>query len=67
VAIQTVKRLEDQNYLQIIPVIEFPTKTTWRLIWLEGKKYSPAALAFLEFVHKRKNAITKKYFSFEGQ
>jgi DNA-binding transcriptional LysR family regulator len=54
------------GHLQIIPVSGFPIKTTWRLIWLKGKKHSPAASAFLEFVRKEKNVIMEKYFSFEG-
>jgi DNA-binding transcriptional LysR family regulator len=54
------------GHLQIIPVTGFPIKTTWRLIWLKGKKHSPAASAFLEFVRIEKNAIMQKYFSFEG-
>jgi DNA-binding transcriptional LysR family regulator len=59
---------ELQNrHLQIIPVSGFPVKTTWRLIWLKGKKHSPVATAFLNFVRTEKNAIMKKYFSFEGQ
>ena len=62
-----IKNELQNGHLQIIQVNGFPTKTTWRLIWLKGKKHSPAALAFLDFVRKEKNAIMKKYFSFEGE
>jgi DNA-binding transcriptional LysR family regulator len=62
-----IKNELQNGHLQIIPVIGFPTKTTWRLIWLKGKKHSPVASAFLAFVRSEKNAIMKKYFSFEGQ
>lgn len=62
-----IKNELQNGHLQIIPMNGFPTKTTWRLIWLKGKKHSPAASAFLEFVRVEKNAIMKKYFSFEGQ
>jgi DNA-binding transcriptional LysR family regulator len=62
-----IKNELQNGHLQIIPVNGFPTKTTWRLIWLKGKKHSPAASAFLSFVRAEKNAIMKKYFSFEGQ
>jgi len=62
-----IKNELQNGHLQIIPVNGFPTKTTWRLIWLKGKKHSPAASAFLSFVRTEKNAIMKKYFSFEGQ
>jgi DNA-binding transcriptional LysR family regulator len=58
---------ELQNrHLQIIPVSGFPVKTTWRLIWLKGKRHSPVASAFLDFVRTEKNGIMKKYFSFEA-
>jgi DNA-binding transcriptional LysR family regulator len=62
-----IKNELQNRHLQIIPVTGFPVKTTWRLIWLKGKKHSPVASAFLDFVRAEKNAIMKKYFSFEGQ
>jgi len=55
------------GHLQIIPVSGLPIKSVWRLIWLKGKKHSPVASAFLEFVRKEKNEIITKYFPFEGQ
>ena len=51
--------------LQIIPVTGLPIKNTWRLIWQKGKKHSPVAAAFLEYMRQRKSEIVKKYFSFE--
>jgi DNA-binding transcriptional LysR family regulator len=60
-------RNELQNgHLQIINVQGLPIKNTWRLIWLKGKRHSPVASAFLEFVRKEKNAIISNEFSFEG-
>jgi DNA-binding transcriptional LysR family regulator len=49
--------------LQIIPVKGLPIKTTWRLVWLKGKKHSPAALAFLEHLKKEKASIVHEKFS----
>lgn len=54
--------LENGN-LQIIPVAGFPIKTTWRLVWLKGKRHSPAAAAFLEYMKKDKNVIVAQHFS----
>ncbi|MBL7811382.1 MAG: LysR family transcriptional regulator [Bacteroidetes bacterium] len=36
--------------LQIIPVKGLPIETTWSLIWLKGKKHSPTAKAFLDYL-----------------
>jgi len=62
-----IKNELQNGHLKIIPVTGFPIKTTWRLIWLKGKRHSPVAAAFLDFVRTEKNAIMKKYFSFEEQ
>ncbi|OYU95206.1 MAG: LysR family transcriptional regulator [Bacteroidetes bacterium B1(2017)] len=48
--------------LQIIPVKGLPIKTTWSLIWLQGKKHSPASAAFLEHLKKEKQAIVQNTF-----
>jgi DNA-binding transcriptional LysR family regulator len=53
--------------LQIIPVKGLPIKTTWRLIWLKGKKHSPAALAYLEYLKKEKASIVHEKFSWYEQ
>jgi DNA-binding transcriptional LysR family regulator len=55
--------LENGN-LQIIPVNGFPIKTTWRLVWLKGKRHSPVAAAFLEYMRKEKSAIIEKQFRY---
>jgi len=59
-----VKTELQNKYLQIIPVNGLPIKNMWRLIWLKGKKHSPVAFAFLEFMEKEKNAIIAKHFAF---
>jgi DNA-binding transcriptional LysR family regulator len=59
-----IKNQLQTGQLQIIPVKGLPIKNTWRIIWLRGKKHSPVAMAFLEFMRKEKNAIISKHFSF---
>ena len=49
--------------LQIIPTAGFPIKSQWQLIWLQGKKLSPVAKAYIDYVHKNKTAILKDKFS----
>ena len=51
------------NELQIIPVKGLPFKTTWNLIWLKGKKLSPTAATFLEYLQKNKEQIVADTFS----
>ncbi len=48
--------------LEIIPVKELPIRTKWSLIWPGGKKYSPVARAFLEYITSHKENIIEKYF-----
>jgi len=48
--------------LQIIPLRGFPIKSTWSLIWLEGKKLSPAASALLQYIRNNKQQITRDWF-----
>lgn len=48
--------------LQIIPVKGLPIKSVWSLIWLNDKKFSPAAAAFLKYVRTEKENITKEKF-----
>lgn len=49
--------------LFIIPVKGMPIRTTWSLIWLKGKKHSPVAEAYLNFLKKEKNKIVKDAFN----
>lgn len=48
--------------LQIIPMKGLPIVTHWNLVWLESKKLSPTALAFLEFIEKEKARIITETF-----
>ena len=57
-------RKEIQNKeLQIIPLKGLPIKTNWSLIWLKGKNHNPAALAYLDYLKKEKDAIIASKFS----
>jgi DNA-binding transcriptional LysR family regulator len=53
--------------LKIIPIRGLPLKTTWRLIWLKGKKHSPVAQAFLTYLKKEKTNIVEQHFSWYEQ
>lgn len=52
--------------LQIIPVGGFPIKSTWQIIWMKGKKFSPVATAYLDYLKKeRKKLISEKFEWYE--
>ena len=48
--------------LQIIPVKGFPITSTWNLIWMKGKNFSPTAAAFLNYIKLEKDNIIKERF-----
>lgn len=53
--------------LQLISVKGFPIKSTWYLIWHKGKKLSPVAAAYLNYIKKEKQHIIQQKFGwFEG-
>ena len=49
--------------LQIIPVKGFPITSTWRLIWMKHKNFSPVARSFLKYLQKEKSAIIAEKFT----
>lgn len=53
--------------LQIIPVKGLPITTTWSLIWLKGKKHSPASLAYLKYLKSNVPGIVQEKFSWYEQ
>jgi DNA-binding transcriptional LysR family regulator len=55
------------NELFISPIKGLPIKTNWSLIWLKGKKHSPAALSFLSHLRKEKNKIVNRTFTWYEQ
>lgn len=62
-----IKNELQEGELQIIPVKGFPIKSVWNLIWLKGKKFSPAAEEFLHYLRKEKvNIIREKFDWYEN-
>ena len=57
-----IKNELQNKKLQIISTKGLPIKSTWSLIWLKGKKLSPAATAFLEYLKKEKSNIVDDHF-----
>jgi DNA-binding transcriptional LysR family regulator len=49
--------------IKIIPIKKLPIISNWRLIWLKGKKLSPVANAYLDFISKYNIEIKNKHFS----
>ena len=49
--------------LKIIPTNGFPIKSQWQLIWLQSKKLSPVAQAYIDYIKKNKTNILKDNFS----
>jgi DNA-binding transcriptional LysR family regulator len=62
-----IKNELQNNELQIIPIKSLPIKTNWSLIWLKGKKHSPVAKSFLEYLKKEKSNIIQDKFSWYEQ
>ncbi|NMM50073.1 LysR family transcriptional regulator [Marinigracilibium pacificum] len=57
-------RLElKNNELKILPVKGYPLVNTWYLVWLKGKKFSPASSEFLTFIKESKERIYQDKFS----
>jgi LysR family transcriptional regulator, low CO2-responsive transcriptional regulator len=49
--------------IEVIPVAGLPITTSWNLIWAKGKKFSPAASAFLAYLRQEKDQIIAEKFS----
>ena len=58
-----IRKEMQNNELQIIPLKGLPIKTNWSLIWVKGKNHNPAALAYLDYLKKEKEAIIHSKFS----
>ncbi len=52
----------EQGDIKILPINELPLTSTWRLIWLKGKKLSPVAKAYLDFVSEFNEEIKNQNF-----
>lgn len=53
--------------LRIIPVKGLPIKTMWSLVWLKGKRHSPVAAAYLDFINRNKENIVARHFAWYEQ
>jgi DNA-binding transcriptional LysR family regulator len=53
----------DSGTIKILEADGLPIITNWRLIWLKGKKLSPVAKAYLEFIQVEKEVIKAEKFS----
>lgn len=53
----------ENGTIKIIPAKNLPIVTNWTLIWLKGKKMSPAASAYLTFIREGKGKINEECFS----
>ncbi|WP_291777705.1 LysR family transcriptional regulator [Cecembia sp.] len=49
--------------LKIVPVEDFPIVTTWNLIYMKNKRFSPVAEAFLKYLNQEKENIIKNHFN----
>lgn len=52
----------EQSLLQIIPVSGLPILSQWQLVWLKGKRFSPVAQAYLEYIQQQKDDIIHRKF-----
>ncbi|HAA18114.1 MAG TPA: LysR family transcriptional regulator [Cytophagales bacterium] len=52
--------LKEQLYLVSAP--DLPIITRWRLVWLKGKKFSPVAAAYLDYLKEAKHRILEEEF-----
>lgn len=53
----------ENGTIDIVNVKGFPIESTWSLVWLKNKKFSPMAEAFLEHLKNSKSEIIEKEFS----
>ncbi len=57
-----IKNELNNKDLQIIPVKGFPIQTTWCLIWLKNRNFSPVANAYLQYIRNEKEEIIHHSF-----
>jgi DNA-binding transcriptional LysR family regulator len=53
--------------VRLIPLKGFPLYAHWRLIWLKGKRFSPASQAFLSTIRENKDAVFNGHFAWARQ
>ncbi|TXK50066.1 LysR family transcriptional regulator [Pontibacter qinzhouensis] len=62
-----IKNELNNGDLQIIPVKGFPIESTWNLIWLKNKSFSPVANSFLDYIQKEKGKTIQEWFGWLNQ
>ncbi len=58
-----IKNELQNGQLKIIKVKGLPLNSTWNLVWLKQKKFSPIAKAFYQYILKNKEELVKNNFS----
>ncbi len=53
--------------VKLLPLKGFPLYSHWRIVWLTGKRLSPAAMAFLQLIRQNKESIVSQSFSWTQQ
>lgn len=53
--------------VQIIPLRGLPIITDWHLVWLQQKKFSPAAQAFLDYIRAEKDRLMEGVFGWVSE
>ena len=53
--------------VHIIPVEDFPIKSLWKLVWLKGKKLSPVAQSYVDYLRVNKERIIRENFGEVGE
>lgn len=53
----------ENKRLKIVPVKGLPVVTNWSLIWLQEKKLSPVAQAFIKHLNTHKEEIIQEHFA----
>ena len=56
-----IHRELSEGSLTVLPVKGLPITTTWRLVWLKGKKLSPVATAFLSYIQSNKHNLIHNF------
>lgn len=49
--------------IRLLPLKGFPLYSHWRIVWLRGKKFSPASLAFINFIKGNKEMVFNQHFA----
>jgi len=60
-----IKNELKNKQLMIVPVKGLPIHTTWRIIWLNGKKHSPVVKALLGYIKDNKQKILQEHFDIQ--